>query len=425
MTAQITTTLGNNGLLVPGANRRPVMLAILLALASAAGYGGSDDAGGLAARRGSVIRITILAQAVSAALMIFILPLAGLPAPLGGLAWGAVAGVGEAIGALALYAGFRNAAFSVAGPLSAVGSAGFSVLAGLLLGERPGTLAIVGIGLSLPAIIGVSVSPGSARPGRGRPGHAKPGRPEPPQLYRIGEPAICRARAGRVPRPPGRGQHLGAACRGAPMGSRVHRVTGGGRNAAAPLAAAMAATPWPPSLGGADRRDRRGRGGPVLLRHPRGSACRHGGSHLVVSGSDNRSRPPLPGRAAHRDQAGRALPGCRVRRAHRRSRGQLTPQATPTACAGPHWSPSGHQPADSIDGRHPPLIPPFRQPRPGTNPGRAHTWWQAHIPPRCHLQRAAEAGSVTVDLHAHRLQRSPCRCRNTRSACRHAFPASR
>ena len=58
------------------------MLAILLALASAAGYGGSDYAGGLAARRGSVIRITILAQAVAAALMIFILPLAGLPAPL-------------------------------------------------------------------------------------------------------------------------------------------------------------------------------------------------------------------------------------------------------------------------------------------------------------------------------------------------------
>jgi drug/metabolite transporter (DMT)-like permease len=143
------------------------MLAVLLALASAAGYGGSDYAGGLAARRGSVIRITILAQAVSAALMILILPLAGRPTPSpGGLAWGAAAGVGEAIGALALYAGFRNAAFSVAGPLSAVGSAGFSVLAGLLLGEHPGMLAILGIGLALPAIVGVSVSPGSARPGR-------------------------------------------------------------------------------------------------------------------------------------------------------------------------------------------------------------------------------------------------------------------
>jgi len=156
------------------------MLAILLALASAAGYGGSDYAGGLAARRGSLVRITILAQAVSAALMICILPLAGLPDPSpGGLAWGAVAGVGEGLGALALFAGYRDAEFSVTGPLSAVGSAGFSVLAGLLLGDRPGPLAMIGIGLALPAIVGVSASPGSARPGHGRPGHAKPGRPGP------------------------------------------------------------------------------------------------------------------------------------------------------------------------------------------------------------------------------------------------------
>ena len=41
------------------------MLAVLLALASAAGYGSSDFAGGLAARQASVIRVTILAQGVA------------------------------------------------------------------------------------------------------------------------------------------------------------------------------------------------------------------------------------------------------------------------------------------------------------------------------------------------------------------------
>jgi len=144
------------------------MLAVLLALASAAGYGTSDYTGGLAARRASLIRITILAQGVNAALMVLVLPFAGLRAPsLGSLAWGAGAGLAGALGALALYVGFRHAAFSVAGPISAIGSAGFSVLAGLLLGERPGTLALIGIGLALPAIIAVSASPGSARPGHG------------------------------------------------------------------------------------------------------------------------------------------------------------------------------------------------------------------------------------------------------------------
>jgi len=156
------------------------MLAVLLALASAAGYGGSDYSGGLAARRAGVIRITILAQGVSAALMILILPLAGLRAPsAGSLAWGAAGGLSGAMGALALYAGFRSAAFSVAGPVSAIGSAGFSVLAGLLLGERPGGLAMIGMGLALPAIIGVSASPGSARPGRARSGRAESGHLEP------------------------------------------------------------------------------------------------------------------------------------------------------------------------------------------------------------------------------------------------------
>jgi drug/metabolite transporter (DMT)-like permease len=71
-----------------------------------------------------------------------------------------VAGASGTLGGIALYLGFRYAAFSVAAPLSAVGTAGFSVLAGLLWGERPSTLALTGIALALPAIIGVSASAG-------------------------------------------------------------------------------------------------------------------------------------------------------------------------------------------------------------------------------------------------------------------------
>src|ERR1039457_952532 len=152
------------------------MLAVLLALASAAGFGGSDYAAGLAARRASVIRITILAEAVSVVFLILVLPLAGLRAPsVASLGWGAAVGLSGGLGALALYAGFRHAAFSVVGPLSAIGAAGFSILAGLLLGERPGMLAMIGIALALPAIVGVSASPGSAGPGSASPGSASPG----------------------------------------------------------------------------------------------------------------------------------------------------------------------------------------------------------------------------------------------------------
>jgi drug/metabolite transporter (DMT)-like permease len=163
------------------------VLAVLLALASAAGYGGSDYWAGLATRRTSVIRVTILAEATGVLGLALVLPWTGLPAPTAGsLAWGAAGGVGGAAGALALYLGFRNAAFSVAAPLSAVGAAGFSVLAGLLLGEHPGGLALAGIALALPAIVGVSASspgapipPAGEDPARADPGGESPGGPDP------------------------------------------------------------------------------------------------------------------------------------------------------------------------------------------------------------------------------------------------------
>jgi uncharacterized membrane protein len=144
------------------------MLAIILALASAIGYGGSDFAAGLASRSASVIQVTLLAAAASVVVVAAALPFAVHHAPTAAaLAWGAVAGLSGTAGAFALYLGFRHAAFSVAGPLSAVGAAGFSVLAGLLLGERPSALAMAGILLALPAIVGVSASAASASPGPG------------------------------------------------------------------------------------------------------------------------------------------------------------------------------------------------------------------------------------------------------------------
>jgi drug/metabolite transporter (DMT)-like permease len=135
------------------------MLAIVLALVSALAYGVSDYAAGLASRDFSVIQVTLVSATASTLVVAAALPFAaGHPPGAVPLAWGALAGLGEEVGALALYYGFRHAAFSVAGPLSAVGAAGFAVLAGLLFGERPSGLALTGIVLALPAIVGVSAS---------------------------------------------------------------------------------------------------------------------------------------------------------------------------------------------------------------------------------------------------------------------------
>ena len=133
------------------------MLAVLLALAAAAGYGGSDYAAGLAARQASVVRVTVLVELTSAALLLCVVPFVSSQAPsLTSVLWGAVAGVSGVAGAMALYLGFRHAAFSVASSVSAVASAAFSVLAGVALGEQPGVVSLAGIALALPAIVGVS-----------------------------------------------------------------------------------------------------------------------------------------------------------------------------------------------------------------------------------------------------------------------------
>ncbi|HEY2306276.1 MAG TPA: hypothetical protein VGI05_10395 [Streptosporangiaceae bacterium] len=66
------------------------MLAVLLALAAAAGYGGSDYVAGLAARRASVVRVTMLAEATSATLLLCVVPFISSGAPsLTSVLWGA------------------------------------------------------------------------------------------------------------------------------------------------------------------------------------------------------------------------------------------------------------------------------------------------------------------------------------------------
>jgi drug/metabolite transporter (DMT)-like permease len=146
------------------------MLAVLLALAAAAGYGGSDYAAGLATRQASVVRVTVLAEATSVTLVACVVPFSGSQAPSWpSVLWGAGAGASGVAGAMALYLGFRHAAFSVASSVSAVATAAFSVLAGLALGERPGALSLAGVAFALPAIVAVSTPARTASPDPARP----------------------------------------------------------------------------------------------------------------------------------------------------------------------------------------------------------------------------------------------------------------
>ena len=68
------------------------MLAVVLALTAAIGYGGSDFAAGLASRSAPVIQITLLASVISGVIVAAALPFAASPGPnAAALAWGFVA----------------------------------------------------------------------------------------------------------------------------------------------------------------------------------------------------------------------------------------------------------------------------------------------------------------------------------------------
>jgi drug/metabolite transporter (DMT)-like permease len=140
-----------------------MIMGILLGLAAALLYGGSDFGGGLASRRFGSLRVTIVGSAAATVLAWATLILVGGPGPsVRAVAWGLASGLAGGAGTLVLYRGLARGQMSVVGPLSAVGAAVVPVAAGVALGERPSLLAIGGVLVALPAIVLVAAS-GSVR----------------------------------------------------------------------------------------------------------------------------------------------------------------------------------------------------------------------------------------------------------------------
>lgn len=132
----------------------------LLALASAALVGGADFVGGLTSRRAHAVVVAIAAQATGLVLGI---PLA--------LVWGwdaleprdialsLASGVCIGIGFACFYTAMGAGLISLVAPITAVTGAVVPVTVGLARGERPGTLAVIGIAIALVAIAIVSLAP--------------------------------------------------------------------------------------------------------------------------------------------------------------------------------------------------------------------------------------------------------------------------
>lgn len=132
-------------------------MAVILALGSALTFGVADFLGGMASRRVATWTVVVGSQFFGLVLLVVALPLLP-PADVTttDFAWGAAGGVAGAVGLTQFFRALSDGAMSVVAPVSAVIAGGVPVIAGVLLGERPATLAWFGIALALPAIACIS-----------------------------------------------------------------------------------------------------------------------------------------------------------------------------------------------------------------------------------------------------------------------------
>ena len=135
------------------------MLSVAIALLSGLVWGIGDFAGGKATQRAAALVVVWLSKLVSLPLLAIYLIATYVPLTLVGLVWGALAGVAGIIGLVLFYRALSAGAMTVVAPVTGVTSAAIPVVVGLLAGERPSSLQLVGVGCALLAIALVSISP--------------------------------------------------------------------------------------------------------------------------------------------------------------------------------------------------------------------------------------------------------------------------
>ena len=129
----------------------------LLALGSALLYGAADFTGGLATRRFATIPVVILSQFSGLVFLLLLLPFLPDASPSRtDMLWGAVAGLTGGVGVGLLYRALAIGTMAVVAPTTAVCAVAIPVVVSVLLGERPGPVAVAGIALGIVSIVLVS-----------------------------------------------------------------------------------------------------------------------------------------------------------------------------------------------------------------------------------------------------------------------------
>lgn len=125
---------------------------VLLGGISSLFYGVADFLGGEGAKKVSAATIVFWSFAISLPLMAIIAFLVGGDASLADYLLGFAAGVSGVIGLISLFTGLARGRAAVVAPLSAAAGAMVPVAVAVLLGDRPSTVAWIGVAVAIPAI---------------------------------------------------------------------------------------------------------------------------------------------------------------------------------------------------------------------------------------------------------------------------------
>lgn len=126
---------------------------VLLGGLSSIFYGVADFLGGEGARRAPAAAIVLWAGAVSFPLIVLVALWVGGTAVWGDYLLGVAAGASGAIGLVALFAGLSRGQAAAVAPAAAALAAVVPVVVAVIDGERPSTLAWVGVVVAVPAIV--------------------------------------------------------------------------------------------------------------------------------------------------------------------------------------------------------------------------------------------------------------------------------
>jgi drug/metabolite transporter (DMT)-like permease len=136
-------------------------MSIVLALTAALAYGSADFVGGLAARRRPPALVALGAQVTGLALLLGALPFVGSAAPSAAtVGLGMVAGLFGGTGLVLLLRSLARGPMSVVAPTTALAASSVPILAGLVTGERPGPMALVGMVVAFAAVGLITREPG-------------------------------------------------------------------------------------------------------------------------------------------------------------------------------------------------------------------------------------------------------------------------